>query len=306
MKATKLLRRRLVPLTPLWVILSAVLLAAGLGYYLRERRGALRLKPRARAYKPLAFDARDVPRTIRVLRTRLSYQRGFCVGSYLGRCIQEIDLERYLRGVVFAEEGVFLRFARSTGQLDAGKLRRIREAWRLQAIAARSYALYAVLVDKYDRRTNGFDLTDTPRDQAYVDRRHPEVDLAVDSTRGRVLVDRRGRLLYAEYSASCHSRGTRDILGQTRIPCHAKCREHGFDGSSHFRGMCQWGSLHFALDGRSLAWLVAHYYPSAKTLRVAYRPLSPAPTRERASVKPDGRTARRRGPVGAPRRRGPI
>ncbi|MCA9523866.1 MAG: SpoIID/LytB domain-containing protein [Myxococcales bacterium] len=273
-------------LGPIGIVIGMLIAAAAVGFYLRERRRPMRPRTRRIAFAPLAFDRRHAPATIRVLRAKLAYQRGFCVDQYNGLCIQELTLERYLRGVVLAEEGVFLRFAGSNGRIDGASLARVAEAWKLQAIAARSYALYAVLVDKYDRKRNGFDLTDTPRDQAYDDRRHPAVDRAVLSTAGRVLVDRRGRLLYAEYSASCHSRGTRSLLGNRRIECHRRCRDHAFAGSSHFRGMCQWGSLHFALDGRPLAWLLAHYYPSATTERVVYRPSVPTPGARTTGVDP--------------------
>ena len=146
------------------------------------------------------------------------------------------------------------------------------EAWKLQAIAARSYALYALFADKYRVKKTGFHITDTPWDQVYTDRRSDQIDAAVDATRGQILVDHRGRLLHTLYSASCGGRGTRSVLRpKERIECHPDCGRHEFRRSSHYVGMCQWGSLLFALEGHSLAELARRYYPGARLMTVHYR-----------------------------------
>ena len=146
---------------------------------------------------------------------------------------------------------------------------RIREAWGLQAIAARTYAVYAALADKYYVGSSGFHLTDTPRDQAFTDHPGPQIQRAVRATVGQVLVDRQRRLIYAEYSACCRSKGTRDVVRRRQhIPCHPRCKDFAFAGSSHFRGMCQWGSYLFATEGRRLGWLLHHYYPNARVLKL--------------------------------------
>lgn len=166
-------------------------------------RDRLRLHSRELDRRPIRFDPRHAPRSIRVLRTGRRHTAFGCVAAYQGRCIQELELEHYVRGVVVAEEGIFRRHAVVSGRIDRLKLRRIQEAWKLQAIAARTYAIYCILVDKYYVRASGFHLTDTPRDQAYADRRDPDIDRAVAQTRGRVLTTttRPTRLIYAEYSA---------------------------------------------------------------------------------------------------------
>lgn len=218
-------------------------------------------------HRPRVFNPRQVPTHIRVLRTGRPYYMAVCVGRYRRQCVERVPLERYVAGVVAAEEGTFLRRAQVNGQLDRRRLARIAEAWKLQAIAARTYALYSALADKYYVADSGFHLTDTPRDQAYTDRVPPEISRAVARTRGQVLVDRKGRLIYAEYSASCHSRGTQDVVRRRQhIHCHPRCKEFAFSGSSHHRGMCQWGSYLFATQGRPLAWLRRRYYPNARIL----------------------------------------
>lgn len=262
-------------------MVSVLALLALAGLYLRQHlapplRGPFPARPLNDL--PLAFDPEAVPGTLRVLRTRKPYRTGQCVALYRGHCVEALTLERYVRGVVFGEEGVFHRAIGSTDLAGGAHLtaavrgRRVSEAWKLQAIAARSYALYALLADKYRVKKTGFHITDTPWDQVYTDRRNDLVDRAVAATRAQVLVDRRGRLVHALYSASCGGRGTRSVLRPSdRIECHPDCGRHEYRRSSHYVGMCQWGSLLFALEGHSLAALIRRYYPGAQLRKISYR-----------------------------------
>jgi len=253
---------------------AAVLLALTLGVAVARRRcrstgSGPGYRQRLLDHRPRPFDPRHAPTHLLVLRTGTSYYMARCAADYRGQCVERIELERYVAGVVAAEEGTFLKRATSGGRLDRRRLARIREAWKLQAIAARTYALYAALADKYYVNQSGFHLTDTPRDQAYRARPHAEIRRAVSETRGQVLVDRRRRLIYAEYSACCRSKGTRDVVRRRQhIRCHPRCKDFAFAGSSHHRGMCQWGSFLYATEGRRLGWLLRHYYPNARLLRL--------------------------------------
>lgn len=253
---------------------AAVLLALTLGVTLARRRcrpsrSGPSYRQRLLDHRPRPFDPRRVPSHLLVLRTGSSYYMARCAADYRGQCVERIELERYVAGVVAAEEGTFRKRATSGGRLDRRRLARIREAWKLQAIAARTYALYAALADKYYVKQSGFHLTDTPRDQAYSARAGPEIRRAVRETCGQVLVDRRRRLIYAEYSACCRSKGTRDVVRRRQhIRCHPRCKDFAFAGSSHFRGMCQWGSFLYATEGRRLSWLLQRYYPNARVLKL--------------------------------------
>ncbi len=253
---------------------AAVLLCAFLVAVLVRKhcRGELRgpgYRQRVLNFRPRPFNPRSVPKHILVLRTGQPYHMALCAADYRGKCVQRLALEHYVAGVVAAEEGTFLKRARVRGRTNRRRLARISEAWKLQAIAARTYAVYAAVADKYYVADSGFQLTDTPRDQAYTDSVPAAIRRAAGQTRGQVLVDRRRRLVYAEYSACCRSRGTRDVVQRRRhIPCHPRCKEFAFAGSSHYRGMCQWGSYLFATEGRSLAWLLRHYYPNAHILKL--------------------------------------
>ncbi|MDY0002396.1 MAG: SpoIID/LytB domain-containing protein [Polyangia bacterium] len=267
-----------------WLAAGAVsllaLVALG-GLYLRQRlvpplRGPFPARPLNDI--PISFDPSAVPGALRVLRTGKPYRTGKCSALYRGHCVETIVLERYVQGVVSGEEGVFHRaihipeLAGGAHLSESQRRRRVAEAWKLQAVAARSYALYAVLADKYRVKKTGFHITDTPWDQVYTDRRSELVDAAVGATRGQVLVDRRGRLLHALYSASCGGRGTRSVLkASDRIECHPDCGRHEYRRSSHYVGMCQWGSLLFAMEGHDLGRLVGRYYPGARLQKVTYK-----------------------------------
>lgn len=233
------------------------------------------LPVRRLGYRPIPFDPDRAPTRIRVLRPFRSTRKVECVSTFRKMCIQDLDLESYVRGVVAAEEGVFLSHLRTKGRMDRRRLAAAARAWRLQAIAARTYALYSIVADKYYSRKTGFHITSTPNDQTYTEKRIDEVDRAVEPTRGQVLVlDSEGdaRLIHAEYSASCGGRGTYDVVKRSRwIHCHPLCAAFSYRRSTHRRGMCQWGSFLFALSGKSLSWLLQHYYPAARLMRLHMR-----------------------------------
>ena len=60
------------------------------------------------------------------------------------------------------------------------------ECWKAFAVAARSYALHFVLTQPY----SGYDINDTACNQVYKDDRNVNVNLAVEATRGQILVKR--------------------------------------------------------------------------------------------------------------------
>jgi hypothetical protein len=209
---------------------------------------------------PRAVDLEVLPDEVRVLRTQLPYRPDRCAARSRGRCVQRLPLESYVEGVVLAEEAIFAQGAR--GLFGWRDRRAVGEAWALQAVAARTYALFVIASGRHLGRP--YDIEDTPRDQAYGDARHPWARLAVARTRGLVLVDAEGRLIPAEYSASCAGHGTWSLLAPHRpIACHRRCQARAFPGSSHGRGMCQWGSFEFARDGATLPQLIARYFPGA-------------------------------------------
>ena len=100
---------------------------------------------------PAQTDLKALPLFIKVLRTKKAYQKKGCVASYRGKCIERIPLEEYVEGVVLAEEEVFIHeperwLPRLQGHSVA---KAAQEAWALQAIAARTYVLYAIATKRH-------------------------------------------------------------------------------------------------------------------------------------------------------------
>lgn len=189
--------------------------AAGARHVLRRADGRLTVDGEATA--EFALEARPgasvavasarYPGTVRV--------RTDSAGEWLVE--NEVDLEDYVRGVVAKEMGF--------GDVP-------REAWRAQAIAARSYAL-AALDERGARRADPY-LFDGVRDQAYIgcpqprnERERKSVDAltaAVRSTSGLALMENH-RYLDARYHASC---GGRTAEGSTVFP---ELRSECFQGA---------------------------------------------------------------------------
>lgn len=91
--------------------------------------------------------------------------------------IIELQLDEYLYGVVKKEMG--------TSYKTNGERKDINiEAYKAQAVASRSYAVYNILNSKYD----GYDMTSTTKDQVYEQCEVSDIiKEAVDSTSGQVI-----------------------------------------------------------------------------------------------------------------------
>ena len=93
--------------------------------------------------------------------------------------VEVLELEKYLKGVLPSEI-----------KAESCPM----SAQQAQAIAARTYAVYAV----EHNAKEPFDVDDTARYQAYNARpRHPRSDQAVESTKGKILAFR-GKTINAE------------------------------------------------------------------------------------------------------------
>lgn len=188
--------------------------------------------------------------------------------------IQEIPLEDYVKGVVYAEVGVF-------GAVEPRDVAAV-ESWKTFAIAARSYALYWYVRDP-DASTNGYHLDDTACKQRYLDTRDAEVDAAVAQTAGMVLIKRGTSAEFDqfEYAASCGEHGSRPEYQTELVPdavpgqacagswCgHDGCAAHEDnpavpgDDRCLVRGICQWGSVERSKNGEMLVEIMDHYQPN--------------------------------------------
>lgn len=169
------------------------------------------------------------PETIRIWRRSLDGASASCEGR-----IDVIDFEEYVKGVLPHE------WIASWHD----------ESLRAGALAIRTYAWQWVRAGgKYDCA----DLDDTARSQVYADDRVDRASQAVDDTRG-MAITRGGELVSGEYSAE---NGDPTAFGVEEPLCT------GREVFGHGRGMCQWGSQRWALDGRDHLWIATHYYPDS-------------------------------------------
>lgn len=165
--------------------------------------------------------------------------------------INEVDLEDYIKGVVPSEMP-------SSWEL---------EALKAQAIAARSYAL----ANLGKRASLGFDLKDTPEDQAYggASAETVKTNHAVDDTSGLVLTYNY-KVVSAFYSASAGGKTVtakeawgNDVPYVRSVP--------SFDGNvkknGHGIGMSQHGANNLAKQGYNAYQILNYFYKNIKFAR---------------------------------------
>ena len=167
--------------------------------------------------------------------------------------INELDLELYLLGVVPAEMP-------SSWNIEAHKA---------QAIAARSYAI----ANLGKRMSRGYNLKDTPEDQAYggAMSESKRTNKAVFDTRGQVLVYN-NKVISAYYHASAG--------GHTVVSGKVWCKNlpyihavPSFDSTipkkGHGVGMSQYGANNLANHGYNAYQILAYYYTNVKLATIS-------------------------------------
>lgn len=167
--------------------------------------------------------------------------------------INNVDLESYIKGVVPAE-------------MPSGWE---VEALKAQAIAARSYALANL-----GKRANlGFDLKDTPEDQAYggASAETAKTNSAVDETSNMVLTYNY-KVVSAYYSASAggQSINAKDVWGSD-LPYIRSVPS--YDGNvkknGHGVGMSQHGANNLAKQGYNAYQILQYFYKNVKFARAS-------------------------------------
>lgn len=164
--------------------------------------------------------------------------------------INNVPLEDYIKGVVPSE----MPSSWAT------------EAHKAQAIAARSYAL----ANLGKRAKYGYDLKDTPEDQAYggASKETPDTNYAVDETKGIVLTYNM-KVINAYYSASAG--------GQTNVNSWGSSLPYlrsvpSFDDNvkknGHGVGMSQHGANNLANQGYNAYQILQYFYKDVKFARV--------------------------------------
>lgn len=162
--------------------------------------------------------------------------------------INDLPLELYIRGVVPSEMP-------SSWE---------HEAHKAQAIAARSYAL----ANLGKRAKYGYDLKDTPEDQAYggASAETTRTNSAVDETKDIVIVFG-GKIVPAYYSASAggqtNSSGkvwAQDLPFLKSVPSF----DDGIKKNGHGVGMSQYGANNLAKKGYNAYQILQYFYSDTK------------------------------------------
>ena len=167
--------------------------------------------------------------------------------------INNVDLESYIKGVVPSEMP-------SSWE---------PEALKAQAIAARSYAL----ANLGKRASMGFDLKDTPEDQAYggASAETKKTNAAVEETSNLVLTYNY-KVVSAYYSASAggQSINAKDVWGSD-LPYIRSVPS--FDGNvkknGHGVGMSQHGANNLAKQGYNAYQILQYFYKNVKFARAS-------------------------------------
>ena len=166
--------------------------------------------------------------------------------------INDIPIELYLQGVVPSEMP-------SSWEHDAHKA---------QAIAARSYAI----ANLGKRAKNGYDLKDTPEDQAYggATAETPQTNDAVTETCGLVLIHD-GKIIPAYYSASAggHTKDasqvwTKDLAFIKAVPSF----DDGIKKNGHGVGMSQYGANNLAKKGYNAYQILKYFYANTQFAKI--------------------------------------
>ena len=166
--------------------------------------------------------------------------------------VNDVPLELYLQGVVPSEMP-------SSWEHDAHKA---------QAIAARSYAI----ANLGKRAKQGYDLKDTPEDQAYGGATAETVQTndAVSETEGLVLIHD-GKIIPAYYSASAggqtRSAGqvwTKDVAFLKSVPSF----DDGIKKNGHGVGMSQYGANNLAKNGYNAYQILKYFYANTQFAKI--------------------------------------
>lgn len=166
--------------------------------------------------------------------------------------INQVEIEDYIRGVVPSE-------------MPSGWC---YEAHKAQAIAARSYAL----ANLGKRGSFGYDLKDTPEDQAYggASAESPRTNQAVEDTKGLVLIYNL-KIIPAYYSASAGGQTSSSAaVWMKNLPYlqSVPSFDENVKKNGHGVGMSQHGANNLAKMGYNAYQILEYFYKGAQFARI--------------------------------------
>lgn len=166
--------------------------------------------------------------------------------------INNLDIEDYIRGVVPSEMPSSWNY----------------EAHKAQAIAARSYAL----ANLGKRASHGYDLKDTPEDQAYggASAEKLRTNQAVQDTKGIVLIYNL-KIIPAYYSASAGGQTSSSADAWTKNLPYLKSVpsfDNNIKRNGHGVGMSQHGANNLANNGYNSYQILQYFYKGVQFARI--------------------------------------
>ncbi len=225
------------------------------GYLLQPYRDTIAIRINDTFYKLKSDSIIIRPETSGFTSAKGKWYRGsVIVRNVQGKLtvINDVELEDYLKGVVPVEMSPSWH----------------EEALKAQAIAARSYAM----ANLGKRTALGFDLFDTPDDQAYrgASAETAKTNTLVDETRGIVLTHDM-KIVNAYYSASAggRSKNAEDVWGGSLPYIHSvPSYDSNVKKMGHGVGMSQHGANNLAKSGHSAFAILQYFYNNVKFARI--------------------------------------
>ena len=223
------------------------------GYEIKPYRSVMSIGYKGQHYKISSDNIVIKPVDAGFVSAKLKWYRGIIRIQNKGgklTVINDIPLEDYIKGVVPAE--MPSNWA--------------HEAHKAQAIAARSYAL----ANLGKRAQFGYDLKDTPEDQAYngASAETAGTNAAVDDTRGIVLIYG-SQVISAYYSASAGGQTNTNSWG-TSLPYlrSVPSFDDNVKKNGHGVGMSQHGANNLAKQGYNAYQILQYFYKDVKFAKV--------------------------------------
>ncbi len=223
------------------------------GYEIKPYHGIMAIRYGGKYYK---IDSNNIvikPASAGFVSAKGKWYRGIImIRNYNKKLtvINDVPLEDYIKGVVPAEMPSSWEY----------------EAHKAQAIAARSYAL----ANLGKRGAYGYDLKDTPEDQAYsgASAETNGTNAAVDDTKGIVLTHNT-KVISAFYSASAGGQTNTNSWG-TSLPYlrSVPSFDENIKKNGHGVGMSQHGANNLAKQGYNAYQILQYFYKDIKFARI--------------------------------------
>ena len=223
------------------------------GYEIKPYHDLMAIRYDGKYYKINSNNIVIKPTSAGFVSTKAKWYRGVIIIKNTNKkltIINDVPLEDYIKGVVPAEMPSSWSY----------------EAHKAQAIAARSYAL----ANLGKRASLGFDLKDTPEDQAYngASAETAGTNSAVDDTKGIVLTHNT-KVISAYYSASAGGQTNTNSWG-TSLPYlrSVPSFDENIKKNGHGVGMSQHGANNLAKQGYNAYQILQYFYKDVKFARI--------------------------------------